>query len=477
MPSERRRSSPLRLMSRLGGSLAFRLAAGFGTLVVIAMAAMTAVVYLGTVGVIDNGVDSKLRIASGKLTRDFNRNGAAGAQRAIDGLLTDNIDQDTEVYLLLGPTGKIAGNIAAPTEPLAADRFIDMGVSRYGMASHSRLLTHPLGAGYTLVVGRDLADLDQVRTLVSRSMLIGGTIALLLAAWGAILFRRQLESQIATIRRTAEEIEAGDLGRRLPEDVGLDEFAKLNHSINRMLERIQHLMEGVKDVSNAIAHDLRTPLGRIRSLLDDALSPPISVPLLAERARTAIHGIDELTLIFDKLLQIAEAETGARRQSFHPVGLGDIILPVVELYDASAEEKGIALSASLAERATVFGDRELLSSAIANLLDNALKYCEAGATVTVRAEAAGDMNAIVVEDDGPGIPEEERAKVLTRFYRLDHSRSIPGNGLGLAIVNAISHLHGGSFALEGADPGLRARIALPRLPLSPEPTREMAALE
>jgi signal transduction histidine kinase len=236
-------------------------------------------------------------------------------------------------------------------------------------------------------------------------------------------------------------------------------------------------MEGVRDVSNAIAHDLRTPLARIRSLLDDALSPPISAPLLAERARNAIHGIDELTLVFDKLLQIAEAETGARRQSFRPLFLNDVILPVVELYDAAAEAKGIALVTEIPERATIIGDRELLTSATANLVDNAVKYCEAGTTVTVWAEDDRDTRSIVVEDDGPGVPESERAKVLTRFYRLDRSRSIPGNGLGLAIVNAISHLHGGALSLEDAHPGLRARIVLPRLDASPVAARDMAAME
>lgn len=470
-----RRGSPFRLADRLRASLAFRLAAAYGTLVIVAMAAMTAMVYLGTVGVIANGIDAKLQTESDLLARDFAKGGIAGLRHQIDALLTDNIDQDTEVYLLLGPAGKLVGNIAGVPDTLALDRFVDAPVSRYGMPSRSRLLARRLSGGYTVVVGRDLADVDQVRTLVSRSMLIGGAIAMLLAAWGAILFRRQLEKQIATIRRTAEEIEAGDLGRRVPEDVGLDEFAKLNGSINRMLERIQHLMEGVKDVSNAIAHDLRTPLGRIRSLLDDALARPLSAPLLAERARTAIQGIDDLTLVFDKLLQIAEAETGARRQSFRRLFLNDVILPVVELYDAAAEAKGIALVAEIPEHAAIFGDRELLGSAIANLIDNAVKYGQAGTTVTVRSEDDRDTSSIVVEDDGPGIPESERARVLTRFYRLDRSRSIPGNGLGLAIVNAIGHLHGGTLALEDARPGLRARLVLPRLAPSSATARDMAA--
>jgi signal transduction histidine kinase len=477
MSSDFRRRSPFRLVTRLHGNLAFRLAAGYGTLIVGAMAAMAAVVYFGTVGVIESGIDAKLWTASTQLALDFDKTGGAGLRREIERRLNDNSEQDTEVYLLLGPSGTLAGNVAGVLDSLAPNRFFDVPVSRYGMSSRSRLLARRLGGGYTLVVGRDLTDVVQIRALVWRSMLIGGALALLLAVGGAILFRRQLEKQIATIRRTAEEIGAGDLGRRIPEDVELDEFAKLNRSINRMLERIQHLMEGVRDVSNAIAHDLRTPLGRIRSILDDALSRPLSAPLLAERARNAIQGIDELTQIFDKLLQIAEAETGARRQSFQPLLLSDVILPVVELYDAAAEAKGVALVAEIPEDAAIFGTRELLASAVANLIDNALKYGEPGSTVTVRTEGDGDTRSIVVEDEGPGIPESERVKVLTRFYRLDRSRSIPGNGLGLAIVNAISHLHDGSLSLEDAHPGLRARIVLPRIDASAAPARDMAVTE
>jgi signal transduction histidine kinase len=476
MPSGRRHASPFRLVSRAQGNLAFRLAAAYGTLIVVAMVAMAGVVYLGTVGVIESRVDTTLRTSSGQLLRAFNVGGIAGLRREIETELNDNVDQDTEVFLLVGPSGSLIGNIAAVSTPLPLDRFVDVPVSRYGVSSRSRLLAHSLGNGYILVVGRDLAPQIQIQALILRSMLIGGAIALLLAVAGAILFRRQLEAQIATIRRTAEEIEAGDLGRRIPEDVGLDEFAKLNRSINRMLERIQSLMDGVRDVSNAIAHDLRTPLGRIRSLLDDAVSRPLSAALLAERARDAINGIDDLTAVFDKLLQIAEAETGARRQSFQPLLLSDILLPIVELYDAVAEAKGIALVAAIPPRAAIFGDRQLLASAAANLIDNAVKYGEPGTTVTVRAEDERDTSSIVIEDDGPGIPESERAKVLTRFYRLDRSRSIPGNGLGLTIVNAISHLHDGSLSLEDAGPGLRVRIVLPRYEPPSIPARDMAVI-
>jgi len=242
-----------------------------------------------------------------------------------------------------------------------------------------------------------------------------------------------------------------------------DEFTRLNRDINRMLDRIQRLMEGVRDVSNAIAHDLRTPMGRIRNRLDEMLRPGATNEQLRDAAATSIYGIDDLIVILDKLLQIAEAEAATRRQCFQRVQLKDIIQDVVELYDATAEASGVTLTVDVVGQPTTLGDKDLLASATANLVDNALKYGgRAETTVRVGAREDRESVSILVRDEGPGIPVEERAKVVTRFYRLDRSRSLPGNGLGLAIVTAISHLHGGTLLLEDGGPGLVARIVLPR---------------
>jgi signal transduction histidine kinase len=206
----------------------------------------------------------------------------------------------------------------------------------------------------------------------------------------------------------------------------------------------------------------RTPLGRIRSLLDEAVRPGASTEAVSRAAVAAIQAIDDLTIVFDKLLQIAEAESGIRRQSFQTIALREIITRVVELYDATAEAKDIRLVVDIEGEPTTVGDQDLLASATANLIDNALKYGGSLATVQVRATQGRDMVSIIVQDNGLGIPAEERAKVVTRFYRLDRSRSLPGNGLGLSIVAAISHLHAGMLTLADASPGLVARIDLPR---------------
>ena len=343
------------------------------------------------------------------------------------------------------------------------ERLTEQPVTRYGRPSVSRILAHQLPGGHILVVGRDLQDLRVLQGRLRRALLLGSTLALLLAIGGAALFHRQLERQVAAIRRTAQEIEAGDLSRRIPVGEAEDEFTRLNRALNHLLDYIHQLMEGIRSVSNAIAHDLRTPLSRVRNLLDDGLRPGTPPEQMREIASTAIRRIDDLASILDKLLQIATAESGTPRTSFRPVALAPILTDVAELYDATAEAQGMALVVEDLDGAAIaLGDKNLLASAIANLVDNALKYAGRGATVRVRAFCDRRGVSAIVQDDGPGIPADERAKVLTRFYRLDRSRSVPGNGLGLSIVAAISQLHGGTFLLEDAAPGLRARMLLPR---------------
>jgi signal transduction histidine kinase len=450
-------------MIRLFKTVGFRLAMGYGILVLCAVAVISTILYFGTVGVLDREINTKLFGISDRLQKRFAESGIPGVQQGIEQLLTDGVDTDTEVYLLIGTDGKaLIGNInPLDKTKVAFDRLVDKPVIRYGRPSNSRLLARQLPNGALLVVGRDMQDISGITQLVLRSLTVGGALALLIAIGGAILFRQQLEHRVAAIRHTVLEIEAGDLSRRIPLLDSDDEFTRLNHDINQMLDQIQHLMDGVRNVSNAIAHDLRTPLGRIRSLLDEALHSGKDAEKLSRAATNAIRQIDDLTVVFDKLLQIAEAESGTRRQSFHLVSLGEIVTGVVELYDAAAETKGIQLTLGIEGDPVAIGDKDLLASATANLIDNALKY--AGNTSTVRVRAIQDRNtvSIVVQDNGPGIPPGEREKVMTRFYRGDRSRSFPGNGLGLPIVTSISHLHSGVFSLEDADPGLRARIVLP----------------
>src|ERR1700720_3894625 len=336
-------------MNRLWGTVTFRLALGYALLAVGSMSVISPVFYFGTVGVLARSTDAKLLSVSNRLAGHAESRGRDALRSEVQELLAVGIEQDTEVYLLVAPDGRmIVGNIAGWTMVAAPlDRLTDLAVTRNSRPSLSRLLPRLLPDGSILVVGRDMQDQREIERLVWRALLAGGAVALVLAIGGALLFRRQLEHRVGAIRRTALEIEAGDLSHRIPISDVEDEFARLNRDINRMLDRIEHLMDGVRHVSNAIAHDLRTPLGRIRSRLAEALRPCNTTAQLAGTVGFAIQQVDDLIWMLERLLQIAEAESGAHRQSFAPVTLAAIVSDVVELYDATAEVQGITLATEI----------------------------------------------------------------------------------------------------------------------------------
>lgn len=459
---ERPRGGLLPLLLGFSRSVAFRLAFGYGASVVLFMMVLLTVLYVQTIGVLQTRIDRQLTLTSQKLILHYQKSGGKRVETDIAQAMTDGVNSDTEAYLLATPDGrKLAGNIAI-TPDLLKPTFdiIDKSVVRDGRPSYSRLRVDELPDGAILVVGRDMQDQRDMEKLVMHAMTAAALVSVLLAVIGAIIFRDQLERRVATIRRTAAQIEAGDLTQRIPvADTG-DEFALLSRDINLMLDRIEILMDGVRHVSNTIAHNLRTPLSRIRAKLEGASGPGVSPGKQAEATAFAIRQIEELTVVFDKLLQIAEAESGARRQTFQPVLLNDLVADVTELYEPVAEEKNVQLEVHMADEAVAQGDRDLLASAVANLVDNAIKYAGSPARVVVSTVSTDTEVAVVVQDNGPGIQAIERGRVGTRFYRLN--RRVPGYGLGLASVAAIANLHHASLQLDDAGPGLIARIGLPR---------------
>jgi signal transduction histidine kinase len=449
-------------MAKLTRSIATRLALGFAVLVAEAILVASGVFYFGTVGVMDRRIDSKITAISNRLMESFKNRPTEELAKQINLELNDGIDSDTEIFLVVSASGeRIVGNLTAvPSATRPLGQVVTDEVVREGKRTTGRLIVQQLPDGGFLYVGRDLSEQRSISDLVIKSLLAGAGASLLVLVVGALLFRHQIEKRIGHIRRTAHRIEAGDLSQRIPVSSD-DEFGRLSVDINRMLDRIGHLVDGVRHVSNAIAHDLRTPLGRIRSRLDDAVRREPTVTSLSEAASGAIEGIDELILIFEKLLQIAEAESGMRTKSFEAVDLSGIAKDMVELYDATAEERQVSLKPAGDGAVVAEVDRNLVASAVASLIDNAIKYAGPGATVEVGAYRQPQSVAIEVRDNGPGIPAQERPRVTERFYRLDQSRNLPGNGLGLSIVSAIATLHGGALQLEDAAPGLLARIVLP----------------
>lgn len=447
-----------RLRLSLRGSIVARLAVGYGLLVALSVAALSTIFYLGTVGVLERSIDNKIQAIALRLDENWHAEGEAGLKRQIDLQLHDRIDSDTELVGVVDAAGRdLAGNLGTWHGTLPLGQLVFDTMQRSKGTVSVRLLAVPLDDGKRLVVGRDLSELDAIRDVVERALLISSSVSLLLAFAGALLFRRLIEARIGRIRRTAARIAGGELSSRINVQ-GNDEFARLGTDINQMLDRIESLMEGVRHVSNSIAHDLRTPLGRVRSRLERALGATADPEALVGDARLAIEEIDNLIGLFDKLLQIAAAESGVRTRSLEPLDIAAIARDMAELYEASADEQDMMLRYTGPDTLQVRGDRDLMATAMASLIDNAIKYAKIGSCVDIKVYTEREDCVVSVRDYGPGVPEADIGRLCERFYRVDQSRGLPGNGLGLSIVSAIAQLHGASLQLRNARPGLEVSL-------------------
>ena len=276
------------------------------------------------------------------------------------------------------------------------------------------------------------------------------------------MIRRAVLVRVDGIRHTVLAIVQGDWSHRLPTKTTSDELDTLSRTINGMLDQIEQLLHGVRDVSNSIAHDLRTPLAELRSRLEElSLTRPAAEETFAE-IDGAVADVDRVIRIFNALLRLAEIDTGMRRSGFVPVSAADIARQAVDFYLPAAELKGISLAYRGNGSADISGDPVLLAQAVGNLIDNALKYTSDGGLISVEVQTPADGKVwISVADDGPGIPDQEKPKVSTRFYRGDASRGTPGVGLGLTLVESVAKVHGGVLELADNNPGLRAQMIIP----------------
>ena len=319
--------------------------------------------------------------------------------------------------------------------------------------------------GMRLLVGRDLGEPTKFRELVRGSL----TMALGIMVVGALLIwlivgRRALR-RIDRMSQATQKIMAGDLGQRLPMDGSNDEFDRLSESLNTMLGRIQKLNEGLRQVSDNIAHDLKTPLTRLRNKAEAALANTRDLDTYRDAMAEIIDESDQLIRTFNALLMISRVEAGSAVAEMNPLDLSQIARDAEELYEPVAEEAGVSLSAQIADDIKITGNRELIGQAISNLLDNSIKYAGDAATdptVVITLERGKGGPVLRVDDNGPGIPEAKREEVVKRFVRLDESRSKPGTGLGLSLVKAIMGLHGGQLELtccnDHDQSGLSARM-------------------
>jgi signal transduction histidine kinase len=327
-----------------------------------------------------------------------------------------------------------------------------------------------LPGGFRLLVGRDLEERERLYHIVLSAGRWSVAIVVILGLAGGLFVTRRVLRRVDAMTETTRTIMAGDLGGRLPVAGTGDELDRLADNLNVMLERIEALMYGLKEVSDNIAHDLKTPLTRLRNRSEEALRTAKSEAEYRAALEATIEESEGLIRTFNALLMIARAESGQARDDMSEFDAAEIAHDVGELYEPLADQKGIALKVEADAPAKVKGNRELVSQALANLVDNAIKYTAlpAGAVngakpeIVVRALEDGDRILLTVADGGPGIPEADRARVVERFVRLEQSRSHPGSGLGLSLASAVARLHGGELTLADNQPGLKSVIALPR---------------
>ena len=447
-------------MKHLARSTSVRLAAGYAALFLVSSFLVAAFVWWNTAAYLDSETDAVIIAETRALTDRFDDHGVPGLVEAIRERL-QQLPDDSTVILLVGPARQpLAGNLAA--WPLNADPrpgWYEVRLVRRGNAALTRFLHFELPGGLHLLVGRVVQERVQIRKRILEGLLWGSALVVGLAFLGGLLLRRLLLARVEAIASTAARIADGDLSQRVPTRGTEDEFDELADTINRLLTQIEQLIEGVRNVSNAIAHDLRTPLTELRARLETLLRQ--DDPAVVE---AAIADTDRLIGVFNALLRLAEIDSGMRRSGFQRTSLRELLDQVVELYEPAAEAKDVTLTADLAADASVDGDPSLLAQAVGNLLDNAVKYTLPGGHVAVTLGSEASEARIVVADDGPGIPEEDRAHATERFWRGDRSRHTPGVGLGLSVVSAVARLHRGRLDLADNDPGVRAILTLPALP-------------
>jgi signal transduction histidine kinase len=313
---------------------------------------------------------------------------------------------------------------------------------------------------YVLVTS-DVSDLAQSRALIIRSFSIALGVTVVLALGGGLVIAVLLLRRVDAVNRTARAIMNGDLSRRIPVVGSHDELGGLAESVNRMLSRIDELMESLRHITSDIAHDLRTPLGRLRQRLEASRLKTRSTSEYESAIDAAIDDTDSILKTFEAMLRIAQIEAGARRARFSNTDLSAITENVFEAFEAVAEDEGKSLEARIEPSISVNGDRELLTQMLANLIENALRHTPTGTVVYVELERVDGSARLTVADTGPGIPIAEKENVFRRFYRLDASRSTPGSGLGLSLIAAIAKLHDASISLEDNEPGVRVRILFP----------------
>jgi len=458
---------------RIFGSITFRLAVIYTLIFGLSVGGLFYFVFWATAGFAEQQMEAAIEAEVLTFQESLARAGVQGLIMAVNRRADPNTNRDG-IYLLIDRLGTpLAGNMRVwpQRSEQTSDIWINFTTSDNRGASPATADVRALQlmdpeSGVRLLVGRDVRAARVFRERLRDSLYVGLAMTVLLGLIGGFIFSRAIMRRIESVTRTCRSIMSGDLSKRVPVGRGNNELGQLSVSINAMLDQIERLMRGMQQVSESVAHDLRTPLTRLRSRLENSLRR-VEDPSQRAAIEGALEDADSLLATFAALLRVARAEAGMQR-NFVNIDLYTLAEEVADLYGPLAEEKGLGFVTRFEQGLFVKGDPNLLAQALANLIDNAIKYTDDGAVTAMLTRQKGQP-VFVVCDTGPGVPDEYKDKVLERLFRLEQSRTSPGSGLGLALVAAVAKSHGLALKLEDNTPGLKVTLAFPASVVAQDP--------
>jgi len=443
-----------------------RLAVLYVLIVAVGITSVLTTVYVLTARVLDREVDAVIQAEVNGLVEDYQQDGLLGLISTLH-TRSDSWGRSGAVYLLSDPYGtRIAGNIARwPNQIDSAGRWIEFEIDA---SEHGGVVAHPVRAqvfrlpsGRRLLIGTDILERKRLASRLSSAMWWGSGLSVALAALLGVAYSTRVRRRVGAIATTCENIMDGDLTQRLAIEGAHDEFDELSAAVNQMLERIGQQTAVLRTTFDSAAHDLRAPLYRARVRIEEALQHPDVLGSSREAMEATLAELDRVQRTLGTLLQIAQAEGRGVEMELEELDLAALAREIVDLYQPEAGARGIALICNATAGATVHGNRQLLAQALVNLLENALKYVPAGGHVAVGVEPRAQTVVLDVADDGPGVPAEDRQRILQPFIRLERDRQQAGSGLGLSLVAAVIRLHRATIELLDHQPGLLVRCELP----------------
>jgi signal transduction histidine kinase len=442
----------------------FKRAIVFVAVFIVGEVAIFAFLYGSTVAVYERRLEEEIERDAAALEGTFSGLSATEMAAIVGRRCTDNPGEIDSYILTNRKYEYVAGNVrvwpsGVPDESPLVELVLDTDGAGEKQIHKARTLTFP--DGYHLLVGRNVTELEEIQLLIRKGLVRSIVLTLLIGFGGGYLASRLTQRRFDRINESTLTILRGDISQRIPVRGTGDELDVLSRNLNNMLDRIELLMRGMREVTDNVAHDLRKPITRLKSRIEVTLMGSPDTDAYRETLERTITEADDLLAMFNAILTIAEAESGALRDRFEKVDLARVARSVTDVYEPLAEESGLRIDLQAEDDVTVLGDPHLISQALANLLDNAIKYAPRSGPLVVRVDRVDGEARLTVADRGPGIPASRRQQALERFGRLEESRTTPGSGLGLSLVRAVAELHGGAVALDDARPGLEVTLAFP----------------